>query len=155
MALPEDVLRKIAGYLPYEDRITMNRCMSPEYRVVNQLNGANSHDLHVNVTTLRDMFEQLEDATDVFEKTRHVQKLFQFLINASVILFTHTSVKFREVVRERADWFMQMEAYPANIHAWEPELANECILLATQVYTRVEATPFVKSIPSEKIVISD
>lgn len=79
--VPDDVIRNIVEFLPYNERVEVNRCLPVDYRVVRKLD-SDAHNLKVKVSLMsRKLARVGETGENTLKRIRTVKEAFLYLLH--------------------------------------------------------------------------
>jgi NADH pyrophosphatase NudC (nudix superfamily) len=150
--LPEDMIRNVAQYLPYNERVELNRILPFELRIVKKLN-SDDHNLMVK----RDLIQKRISDTEKYplnskERIIHVKKMFLYLLHTNDDILLRRDM-FRAVVIEKARSMSRMDAHDLQLVLNYRKEVKSLTRAAQQLVSKLETAKFGPHVGTPKFVV--
>ena len=155
MELPSCVMRNIASFLPYNERIEVNKMVPIEDRVVKKLD-SDGHNLYVKSVMFTDKlirFNQL--SFDSLVRLNAAISLFWYILHTKdTCLLRNSRQDFIDILLEKANYFSQITAYSVVMLVKHGKKCEQLVELSKQLVELINTTPRTeKYVPGEAVQI--
>ena len=138
--IPENIIQHIVSFLPYNERVEMNRILPVNCRVVKKLD-SDSHNLRVKSKLIKEKLSKIENAGSLtIMKMKYVKQLFLYLLHTRDNVMFHYP-KFKAVTIERALHHMDMRVYGYLANTMRQEVKST-IRVATQLLSKLNENEY-------------
>lgn len=139
-SIPDYVMKHIASFLPYNERIEMNRALPFEYRLTKKLK-SDEHNAQYKSDIIREKLIKFDNAPlGSVLRVNYIKKLMLYLLHTKdQCLFMYPN--FRKVVIQKCREFSDIHSYD-NLVITEWRAVKSTIRVATQLLSKVETTTF-------------
>jgi len=138
--IPEDVLRHIASFLPYNERVEMNRALPFHYRLVKKLN-SDEHNAKYKQELLQKKLARFEESpAGSLARLNQVKQMMLYLLHTKDTCLLR-NCKFRNTVITKCREFSNVGNY-GNLLITERAAVRSCMRAASQLLSKLESTTF-------------
>lgn len=138
--IPEDVLRNIASFLPYNERVEMNRALPLHYRFVKKIN-SDEHNAKYKQELLRNKLKKVyESEALTLDRVKHVKQLVLYLLHTrDTYLFIYPNLVNMMIQKSRE--FSTIANY-GNLVITERRAVLSLVRAASQLLSKAECVKF-------------
>lgn len=139
-SIPEDALRIIASFLPYDQRVEMNRALPFDYRFVRKIK-SDEHNVQYKVKLVNGKIARFLAETDQTKRVKIVKQIILYMLHTKdSCLFRYPNLK--NMLYTKCLEFIDRDNY-RNLMIQNPRLVKSSIRASTELLHKLETTTFV------------